>query len=44
METQTVGTSGIGGINPTVLKRTGDFVMELTLVNEDSVPPCALHR
>ena len=33
-----VGTSGIGGVNPTILMRTGDFAMELTVANEDSVP------
>ncbi|MDQ3851251.1 MAG: hypothetical protein M3299_00280 [Thermoproteota archaeon] len=37
-ETKIVGTSGIGGGNPTVLMRTGDFAMELTVANEDSVP------
>jgi hypothetical protein len=33
-ETKLVGTSGIGGVNPTILMRTGDFAMELTVVNE----------
>lgn len=37
-ETQIVGMSGIGGVNPTILMRTGDFAMELTVTNEDSVP------
>ena len=33
-----VGIVGIAQINPTILMRTGDFAMELTVVNEDSVP------
>lgn len=33
-----VGTSGVAGVNPTILMRTGDFAMELTVVNEDSIP------
>jgi hypothetical protein len=37
-ETQIVGTGGIGGVNPTILMRTGDFAMELTVANEDSTP------
>lgn len=37
-QTKIVGTSGIGGVNPTILMRTGDFAMELTVTNEDSVP------
>lgn len=37
-QTQIGGTSGIGGTNPTILMRTGDFAMELTVVNEDSIP------
>ncbi|MFL6486863.1 MAG: hypothetical protein ACJ71D_09180 [Nitrososphaera sp.] len=32
-----IGTSGIADINPTILMRTGDFAMELTAVNEDSL-------
>jgi hypothetical protein len=36
-ETKIVGTSGIGGVNPTVLMRTGDFAMELTVTNDDSI-------
>jgi hypothetical protein len=37
-ETKIVGTSGIAGMDPTILMRTGDFAMELTVVNQDSVP------
>ena len=37
-EVMIVGTSGIAGVNPTLLMRTGDFAMELTIVNEDKVP------
>jgi len=37
-ETKIVGTSGIAGMNPTILMRTGDFAMELTVANEDSIP------
>ena len=37
-KTQIVGASGIGGVNPTILMRTGDFAMELTVANQDSVP------
>jgi len=33
-----VGTSGVAGMNPTILMRTGDFSMELTVVNEASIP------
>jgi len=33
-----VGTAGIAGVNPTLIMRTGDFAMELTVVNEDTVP------
>lgn len=35
-EVKLVGTGGIAGVNPTILMRTGDFAMELTVVNEDS--------
>jgi hypothetical protein len=35
-EVKLVGTGGISGVNPTILMRTGDFAMELTVVNEDS--------
>ena len=31
-----VGTSGVAGVNPTLLMRTGDFAMELTVVNQDT--------
>jgi hypothetical protein len=37
-ELQLVGIEGIAQINPTVLMRIGDFVMELTVVNQDKVP------
>ena len=33
-----VGTDGIAGVNPTILMRTGDFALELTVTNEDSEP------
>lgn len=31
-----VGTSGVAGVIPTILMRTGDFAMELTIVNQDA--------
>ena len=31
-----VGTKGIAQVNPDLIMRTGDFAMELTVVNEDS--------
>lgn len=34
-EVKLVGTSGVAGVNPTILTRTGDFAMELTVVNQD---------
>ncbi len=37
-EVKIVGTSGSAGVNPTMLMRTGDFAMELIVVNEDSLP------
>lgn len=37
-EVKIVATQGIAGTNPTMLMRTGDFALELTVVNEDSVP------
>lgn len=36
-ELKVVGIGGIAGVNPTILMRTGDFAMELTVVNQDSV-------
>jgi hypothetical protein len=36
-ELQLVGIEGIGGVNPIINMRTGDFAMELTVVNQDSV-------
>ena len=35
-EVRLVGIKGIAGVNPTILMRTGDFAMELTVVNQDS--------
>jgi hypothetical protein len=35
-EAKLVGIGGIAGVNPTILMRTGDFAMELTVVNQDS--------
>jgi hypothetical protein len=37
-ELQLVGIEGIVQTNPTILMRIGDFVMELTVVNQDNVP------
>jgi hypothetical protein len=37
-EVKLVGIEGIAGINPTIIMRTGDFAMELTVINQDSVP------
>jgi hypothetical protein len=31
-----VGIEGVAGANPTILMRTGDFAMELTVVNQDN--------
>jgi len=31
-----VGIEGVEGANPTILMRTGDFAMELTVVNQDN--------
>jgi hypothetical protein len=33
-----VGIKGIAGVNPTLIMRTGDFAMELTIINEDDQP------
>lgn len=35
-ELKLVGIGGIIGVNPTILMRTGDFAMELTVVNQDT--------
>jgi hypothetical protein len=35
-EVELVGIGGISGVNPTIIMRTGDFAMELTVVNQDS--------
>lgn len=37
-EVKIVGIAGIAQVNPTILMRTGDFAMELTVVNQDSIP------
>jgi hypothetical protein len=37
-EVKVVGIKGTGEVNPTILMRTGDFAMVLTVVNEDSMP------
>lgn len=37
-EVKLVGIDGLSQVNPTILMRTGDFAMELTVVNQDSVP------
>jgi hypothetical protein len=34
-EVKVVGIKGIAGENPTLLMRTGDFALELTVINED---------
>jgi hypothetical protein len=36
-EVRVLGIGGIAGVNPTILMRTGDFAMELTVVNQDSI-------
>lgn len=36
-EVKIVGIGGIAGVNPTILMRTGDFAMELTVTNQDSI-------
>jgi hypothetical protein len=37
-EAKVVGIAGIAQVNPTILMRTGDFAMELTVVNQDTAP------
>jgi hypothetical protein len=37
-EVKVVGIAGIAQVDPTIIMRTGDFAMELTVVNQDSVP------
>jgi hypothetical protein len=32
-----VGTKGIAQVNPNLIMRTGDFAMEITVINEDDV-------
>jgi hypothetical protein len=34
-EVAIVGIKGIAGVNPTLITRTGDYVLELTVINED---------
>jgi hypothetical protein len=34
-EVQVVGIKGVAGVNPTLLTRTGDYVLELTVINDD---------
>ncbi len=33
-----VGTKGIAQVNPNLIMRTGDFAMEITVINEDDRP------
>jgi hypothetical protein len=33
-----VGTKGIAQVNPTMIMRTGDYSLELTVINEDDAP------
>lgn len=37
-EVKVVGLVGTAEVNPTILMRTGDFAMVLTVINQDSVP------
>lgn len=37
-EVKLVGTRGVAQVNPTMIMRTGDYAMELTVINEDTVP------
>jgi hypothetical protein len=37
-EVKVVGLAGVAKVNPTILMRTGDFAMELTVVNQDTMP------
>ncbi len=37
-EVKVVGLEGTAEVNPTILMRTGDFAMELTVINQDKVP------
>ena len=37
-EVKLVGIDGLSQVNPTILMRTGDFAMELRVVNQDNVP------
>ncbi len=37
-EVALVGIKGIAQVNPTMIMRTGDYSLELTVINEDSVP------
>ena len=33
-----VGVTGVLGVNPTLTLRTGEFVLEITVINQDTVP------
>lgn len=33
-----VGTKGMVGVNPYLMMRTGDYALELTVINEDTAP------
>ena len=37
-KTALVGIVGVGGINPTLTMRTGDYAMVMTVINQDSRP------
>lgn len=37
-QVKVVGVNGVAGVNPTLTMRTGDFAMELTVINEDAHP------
>lgn len=33
-----VGITGIKGVNPTLTMRTGEYILEITVINQDTVP------
>ena len=37
-QVKVVGLEGNAEVNPTLVMRTGDFAMELTVINQDNVP------
>lgn len=37
-EVALVGIKGIAQVNPTMIMRTGDYSLELTVINEDDIP------